>query len=76
MAIASDTNDRLLIPGPDARRMLGGIGVTKYCELINDGELERVTIGRRSLVTADSLHKYVERLRAANRHNAPGGGAA
>jgi hypothetical protein len=54
-----------LIPGPDARRMLGGIGETKYCELINLGELERVNIGRRSFITADSLRAYVERLRAA-----------
>jgi hypothetical protein len=57
-------DDRLLIPGPEARHKLGDIGWTKFCELMNAGELERVNIGRRSFVTAASLHAYVERLRA------------
>jgi hypothetical protein len=60
-----EADDRLLIPNADARHMLGGIGNTKYCELFNHGELERVYIGRRSFVTAESLRSYVERLRAA-----------
>ena len=46
--------------------MLGDIGNTKYCELINNQELERVNIGRRSFVTAESLRAYVERLRSDN----------
>lgn len=63
-----ETDGRVLIPGPEARyKYLGGIGWTKYCGLINDGELERVFIGRRSFVTAESLHAYIERLRNANR---------
>lgn len=66
MTIASQADDRLLIPGPVARHMLGDIGNTKYCELINNQELERVNIGRRSFVTAESLRAYVERLRSDN----------
>jgi hypothetical protein len=68
-------DDRLLIPGPNARRMLGGIGWTKFCELMNEGEIERVNIGRRSFVTAESLRAYVERLRqpSAKREAAQGG---
>jgi hypothetical protein len=57
------TTPRLLVPGPEARHQLGGIGNTKYCELINQGHLQRVNIGRRSFVTAESLHAYVERLK-------------
>jgi hypothetical protein len=66
VTIASQADDRLLISGPAARHMLGDLGTTKYCELLNKGELERVNIGRRSFVTAESLHAYVERLRGDN----------
>ena len=65
LTTAPETDDRLLIPRPDAKRILGGIGDTTYCQLINDGELVRVNIGRRSFVTAESLRAYVERLRSA-----------
>jgi hypothetical protein len=65
MNTAAPTDERLLIPGPEARYKLGGIGWTKFCELMKSGELERVTIGRRSFVTAASLYAYVERLRGA-----------
>ena len=63
MAITPETDGRLLIPVADARYQLGGIGWTKYCQLCNEGELERVNIGRRSFVTAESLRAYVQRLR-------------
>ncbi|MCV7090030.1 DNA-binding protein [Mycobacterium interjectum] len=53
------------MPRPDVKRILGGIGDTTYCQLINDRELERVNIGRRSFVVAESLYAYVERLRSA-----------
>ena len=66
MTIASETGNRLLIPRPDARRILGGIGETKLWELEKANELEVVRIGRRSFVTTESLYAYVERLRGAN----------
>jgi hypothetical protein len=34
-------------------------------ELVAEGEIELVKIGRKSLVPADSLQRYVTRLRAA-----------
>lgn len=61
MDTAPLTDDRLIIPGPEARRKLGDIGWTKFCELMKTGELERVNIGRRSFVTVASLHAYVAR---------------
>ena len=59
----TDADDRLLYPGGQARHLLGGIGTTTYHKLINEDQLERVHIGRRSFITAESLHAYVKRLR-------------
>jgi excisionase family DNA binding protein len=39
------------------------VGRTSLYALIDSGQLERVKIGRRSLVPADSIADYVERLR-------------
>jgi hypothetical protein len=64
MAIEPETDDRLLYPKPHARRILGDIGNTKLWELVREGELEQVNIGRRSFITAESLHAYVVRLRS------------
>ncbi len=43
----------------DAARALG-IGRTKLYELINDGKLKTVKIGRRTLVKADSMRMLVD----------------
>ena len=43
----------------DAARALG-IGRTKLYELINDGKLKTVKIGRRTLVKADSIRMLVD----------------
>ncbi|HEY9563922.1 MAG TPA: helix-turn-helix domain-containing protein [Nocardioides sp.] len=52
----------LLVQVPVAARMLG-IGRTKVYELVNDGELELVHIGCRSLVPVDSVQSFSDRLR-------------
>lgn len=41
-----------------ARNALG-IGTTKIYELIGDGRLQTVKIGRRRLIRADSIHALV-----------------
>lgn len=53
---------RLLVPYEEARRQLGGIGRTKFYELIDHNELVRVSIGRRGFITGESLNAYVELL--------------
>ena len=48
-------SDRMLIPYDDAMHMLGGIGRTKFYELIQDGELDQVKIGRRRSLLRNPL---------------------
>lgn len=57
-----------LIPIPEAReKHLGGIGTTTIYRLIKDGELQKVNIGRRSFITADSIEAYIGRLAEASK---------
>jgi hypothetical protein len=55
-------SDQMLVPYDHARHMLGGIGRTKFYELIQEEELDQVKIGRRGFITAKSLAAYVDRL--------------
>jgi hypothetical protein len=55
----------LLVPVPEARAMLGGIGHTTIYELFKSRALVRVNIGRRAFVTRESLDAYVDRLTEA-----------
>lgn len=61
----STETDRILIPYDEARALLGAIGRTKFHELIDDGHLVRVKIGRRGFIVAKSLADYVDRLSEA-----------
>ena len=56
--------DRLLIPLEEAMHQLG-IGRTKLYELIDEREIVRVNIGRRSFILAESITAYVARLAEA-----------
>ena len=53
---------RILVPYNEARHKLGGLGRTTLYGLIEQGELERVNVGRRGFVTAKSIAAYVDRL--------------
>lgn len=59
------TSNRLLVPYDEARHALGGIGRTKFYELIDEGLLVRTSIGRRGFITAKSLQQYVDSLSQA-----------
>lgn len=58
------TDVQLLIPIPEVCTRLG-VSRTIVYDLINQGELVKVKIGARGLVTADSIAAYVDRLTAA-----------
>jgi excisionase family DNA binding protein len=63
-------DERVLLPiWPDAARALR-IGRTKLFQLIGDGEIETVKIGRRVLIPADALDEYVQRLRSRGQRRA------
>jgi excisionase family DNA binding protein len=51
----------LTVTVASARSALG-IGTTKIYELINDGQLKAVKLGRRTLIRTDSMHALIEKL--------------
>lgn len=53
---------QLIVSVSTAQRLLGGIGRTKVYDLINRGELVKVNVGRRGLITTASIESYVARL--------------
>ena len=54
--------EQLLTPINGACAALGGVGRTKIYELVNRGELMKVSIDRRSFIVTESLVTYVGRL--------------
>ncbi len=50
----------------EVKRILGDIGRTKIYELVDSGELTRVHIGTRAVITGASIAAYIERLSAQN----------
>jgi hypothetical protein len=57
--------DQLIVPNDEAMRRLGGIGRTKFYELVENKEIEQVKIGRRAFITTRSIAAYVDRLSQA-----------
>lgn len=53
---------QLLVPITDTCSKLGGVSRTTVYELVNQGLLVKVNIGRRGFITAESLAAYVDRL--------------
>lgn len=53
-----------LIGIADAQKYLGGISRPTIYNLINRGEITRVNLGRRAMITRESLARYVDRLGA------------
>jgi len=45
--------------------MLGGISRTSVYELVKSGQLQKIRIGKRSLMTVASINALVHRLTAA-----------
>jgi excisionase family DNA binding protein len=57
--------ERLIVPIADTCAQLGGVSRTTVYELVKNGELVKVNIGRRGFITMESLAAYVDRLSAA-----------
>jgi hypothetical protein len=57
--------DPLIVPNDEAMRRLGGIGRTKFYELVDAKEIEMVKIGRRAFITTRSIAAYVDKLSQA-----------
>ena len=55
--------DKLLLTVEETRRMIGGRRRGYVYELMKAGELESVLDGTRRFILADSVTKYVEKLR-------------
>lgn len=49
-----------------ARQMLGGIGHTKFYQLLKDGDLRAVKIGRRTFCRRSDLQVYLDSLKSYN----------
>jgi hypothetical protein len=49
----------LLVPGPEARRLLGGISQRKLALMVAAGEVPSIKIGSRRLFPLDGLRRYV-----------------
>lgn len=60
--LTGENLERAIVPIPESQAYLGGIGLTKLYDLIKQGELVKVSIGRRGFITLESLQKYVARL--------------
>jgi hypothetical protein len=60
-----DTQAKRLVPIPETRQVLGGIGHTTVYALVKSGEIVKVNIGRRGFITSESLEAYMDRLSAA-----------
>lgn len=62
--MAMDTTDRITAPIGEFCK-LAGIGRSLVYEMISDGRLDSILIGKRRLVVIESYHRLVERQRAA-----------
>jgi len=62
-AVAEDV-PAVLFSIPAAQAYLGNIGLTMLYELVKQGELTKVKIGRRGLITAESLQANVAKITA------------
>jgi hypothetical protein len=72
-----DTSDRITAPISEFCK-LAGIGRSLVYEMIGDGRLDSILIGKRRLVVIESYRRLVERQRAASvqttAHNQTRGG--
>ena len=54
----------LAVPIAETQHMLGRISRTSVYELVKSGQLTKIKIGRRGLITVSSIYALVDRLTA------------
>jgi excisionase family DNA binding protein len=57
--------DRITVRVPQALALLG-LGRSKLYELMGKGEIERIKVGKTTLIIVQSIHDFVERRRHSN----------
>jgi hypothetical protein len=60
-------SDRIITAPVGAFCAMSGIGRTKVYEMLGDGLLDSITIGKRRLIVLDSYRRLIERRRSAAR---------
>jgi excisionase family DNA binding protein len=55
--------DPLAVSVNEACRLLGGIGRTKFYQLISQGHVKPIKVGQRTLVPVDCIHKLLDGCR-------------
>lgn len=69
--MSSITEPVTLHPVPDAQALLGGIGRTTLYQLVAEGEIATVHIGRRMFVPSDAIRAFIERRRDVRESGEP-----
>ncbi len=59
-----NTTQEDLLDKNEARKALGGIGTTKFYEILNSGELKGVKIGKRLMIRRSEIARYISSLPA------------
>ena len=54
--------DRVLYPVNEAREKLGGISRTMFYDLVRNGFIGIIKVGRRTFVHADEIEAFVDRM--------------
>jgi len=57
--------DRFGCSVPEAQEALGGVGRTKFYELVKEGVIETRKLGSKTIVVVDSLKMLIEKTAAA-----------
>lgn len=59
--------ERILRPYNEVAVLLGGVSVRQVYRLVDRGQLEAVSVGRRKFIEQTEIEKYIERNRVAKK---------
>ncbi len=61
--------DQIITAPVDVFCQMSGLGLTKVWEMISDGSLTSVCVGKRRLVVIDSWRRYIDEHAVVPRHH-------